>query len=533
MLILQGVTYTHPDRDLLFSDINLIINRQDKIALTGNNGTGKSTLLNILAGNLHPSNGFVKAERKPYYVPQLFGQFNNYSIAQALRVEHKLKALQKILDGHVTDTNLALLDDDWAIEERCREAIAHWKLDHLDLNRKMETLSGGQKTRVFLAGINIHRPQIVLLDEPSNHLDTLSRDILYDYIKTTTNTLIVVSHDRTLLNLLNTVYELSKRGITVYGGNYDFYATQKTIESNALDQELKSREKTLRKAKETEKEALQRQQKLDARGKKKQEKAGLPTISMNTFKNNAEKSTSRMKGVHAEKVDTITKELTQLRTTLSGMDKMKMDFDNSALHKGKILVTAKEVNFAYHDLPLWENLLNFQLTGGERVAINGPNGSGKTTLIKMILGNVQPRSGILDRAAIKTIYIDQDYSLIDNELSVYEQAQQANSGALQEHEIKVRLNRFLFTKNYWDKPCRVLSGGEKMRLMLCSLTINNHAPDMIILDEPTNNLDIQNIEILTTAINDYKGTLLVVSHDAYFLKQINVEHSVTLRSFSG
>jgi len=529
MIMLQGITYTHPNRDLLFTGIDLVINKHDKIALIGNNGAGKSTLLKILSGNLQPSGGLVKTGSKPYYVPQLFGQYNDLSIAAALHVQHKLQALKEILDGHVTEQNMALLDDDWAIEERCKEAFMHWKLDGLDLTQKIGNLSGGQKTRVFLAGIMIHRPEIVLLDEPSNHLDSLSRNILYHYIQSTNNTLVVVSHDRTLLNLLHTVYELSKRGITVYGGNYDFYAAQKMIEKDALDQDLKSKEKALRKAKETERESQERQQKLDARGKKKQEKAGLPTISMNTFKNNAEKSTARLKGVHAEKVDTIAQELDQLRKELPGTEKMKLDLDNSALHKGKILLTAKEINFGYSQGQLWQSGLSFQLKSGERLAIKGGNGSGKTTLIKMILGQLQPRSGTLDRAGVKAIYIDQDYSGINNKLSVYEQAQQANTGALQEHEVKTRLNRFLFTKEYWDKPCSALSGGEKMRLMLCTLTISNQAPDMIILDEPTNNLDIQNIEILTNAINEYKGTLLVVSHDEYFLKQVNVEGEIVVK----
>ncbi|MEN0054166.1 MAG: ABC-F family ATP-binding cassette domain-containing protein [Mucilaginibacter sp.] len=528
MLILQDITYIHPNRDLLFAGIDLIINKQDKTALIGNNGSGKSTLLKILAGSLHPVDGLVKASSVPYYVPQIFGQYNNYTIAEALQIAPKLKALKEILEGDVTEENMTVLDDDWAIEERCREAFAHWKLDEFDLSQKMETLSGGQRTKVFLAGISIHRPEIVLLDEPSNHLDGFSRNILYTYITTTTNTLVVVSHDRTLLNLLDTVCELGKRGITTYGGNYDFYAEQKTIEGDALNQSLNNKEKALRKAKETERESIERQQKLDARGKKKQEKAGLPTISMKTFKNNAEKSTSRMKGVHAEKVGSIAQELSQLRKELPDVDKMKMDFDNSALHNGKILITAKDVNFGYADKPLWKLPLSFQIKSGERLAVKGLNGSGKTTLIKMILGELEPGLGTIDRAGVRAIYIDQDYSLIDNKLSVYEQAQQFNSGALQEHDIKIRLNRFLFTKEYWDKPCSALSGGEKMRLMLCSLTISNQAPDIIVLDEPTNNLDIQNIEILTAAINQYKGTLIVISHDEYFLKQINVELSIVL-----
>lgn len=528
MLFLQGVAYAHPNRDLLLSNINLSINRHEKIALIGNNGSGKSTLLKMLAGQLLPSEGLVKTESEPYYVPQIFGQFNDHSVAKALGVEGKINALRAILDGNVTEENLALLNDDWAIEERCYEAYAHWQLGALDLTQKMETLSGGQKTKVFLAGIMVHQPEIVLLDEPSNHLDAAGRAILSDYIKTTSNTLVVVSHDRTLLNLLQAVYELSKHGITVYGGNYDFYAEQKSIEKEALNHDLKSKEKALRKARETERESLERQQKLDSRGKKLQEKAGLPRISMNTLKNNAEKSTSKMKDVHAGKVDAIAQELSQLRNEAVDVDSMKIGFDDSSLHKGKILVSAEHIQAGYDNKLLWKEPLSMQITSGERIAIKGHNGSGKTTLINLMLEYLEPRSGNIYRAVDQCIYIDQDYSLIHNHLSIYEQAQRYNSGHLQEHEVKIRLNRFLFTKNEWEKRCENLSGGEKMRLILCCLTISNQSPDMIILDEPTNNLDIKNIEILTTAVNEYRGTLLVISHDAYFLSQINIERTIEL-----
>jgi len=528
MLNLQGASYIHANGDLLFSDLNLTINKYEKIALIGHNGTGKSTLLKILAGKLMPTAGSVKTESTPYYVPQLFGQFNEFTVAQALRIEDKLKALNEILKGEVTDENMVMLNDDWTIEERCAEALSYWRLDDLDLNQKMESLSGGQKTSVFLAGIAIHRPDIVLLDEPTNHLDLEGRNRLYDYIRSTRATLVVVSHDRTLLNQIEKVCELNQRGITLYGGNYDFYAAQKKIESEALNNDLKAREKALRKAKEVEKESLERQQKLDARGKKKQEKAGLPTISMNTLKNNAEKSTAKLKSVHAEKLGHISSELSQLRSALPDADKMKIGFNQATLHKGKSIVEAKEINFAFRDQFLWKEPISFQVFSGERYVIRGRNGSGKTTLIKLILGQLQPSMGSLKLAGISSMYIDQDYSLIDNQLTVYEQAQHYNSGALQEHEVKIRLNRFLFGKTDCDKPCSALSGGEKMRLILCSLTISNQSPDLIILDEPTNNLDIQNIEILTSAINEYQGTLLVISHDEYFLNQVQVEHTIHL-----
>lgn len=529
MLTLQGITYIHPNRDMLFNCLDLTINKQDKIALIGNNGIGKSTLLKIMAGELHPSSGVVKADHKLYHVPQIFGQFNDHTVAGALGIDAKLRALNEILEGNMTEQNLTLLDDDWTIEERCREAFAHWGLGDVDLSQQLSALSGGQKTKVFLAGIDIHRPEIVLLDEPSNHLDTASRSILYNYISNTKSTLVVVSHDRTLLSLLGTICELSKRGITVYGGNYDHYVEQKQIESEALDHDIKNKEKALRKAKETEREAMERQNKLDARGKKKQAKAGMPTIMMNMMRNKAEQSTSRMKGVHAEKIGVIAGELSQLRKEIPDIDKMKIDLDHSALHKGKVLITATDVNFAYHDQALWRQDLNFRITSGERLAIKGANGSGKTTLIRMILGELEPTSGSMVSSGFKAVHVDQDYSLIQNELSVYDQAQHFNSGSLQEHDIKIRLNRFLFSKEYWDKPCKALSGGEKMRLMLCCLAIGDQAPDMIILDEPTNNLDLQNVDILTSAINDHQGTIVAVSHDEHFLKQIHTEQAIVLR----
>ncbi len=528
MLMLQGITYTHPDREILFEDINLVINKQDKTALTGNNGTGKSTLLKIMAGILLPSAGLARTEVAPYYVPQVFGQFNNYTVAEALQVADKLLALKEILAGKVTEANMAVLDDDWTLEERCSEALAHWQLDDIDLEQKMHTLSGGQKTKVFLAGIAIHQPKIVLLDEPGNHLDAVSRQLLYDYIQTTRHTLVVVSHDRTLMNLLNTVCELSKKGITVYGGNYDFYVAQKKLEIEALDEHIHDKEKEHRKAKKTERETIERQQKLDARARKKHEKAGVPTIMMNTMKNNAEKSTAKLKDVHAGKMNAIANDLNELRKELPDIDKMKMVFNNSGLHKGKVLVQAENINAGYDGKQLWQERLSFEILSGERIVIKGRNGSGKTTLIKMILGTLQPLSGSLQLADCNAIYIDQDYSLVDNNINVYGQAEQYNTGRLQEYEIKTRLDRFLFTKADWDKQCSSLSGGEKMRLMLCCLTIGNSAPDIIVLDEPTNNLDIQNIEILTAAINEYKGTLIVVSHDACFLEQIHVERAIAL-----
>ncbi|MGV3762667.1 ribosomal protection-like ABC-F family protein [Parapedobacter sp.] len=530
MLIIQDLSYTHPNKDLLFKDISFTANNHEKIALIGNNGIGKSTLLKIVAGELEPTGGQINLASEPYYIPQISGQFNQLTIAQALGVEDKLNALNEILAGNASDENFSILNDDWTIEDRCREALNNWQLGDVDLSRAMETLSGGQKTKVFLAGISIHHPDLILLDEPNNHLDMEGRQLLYGFLQSTKSTLVVVSHDRKLLNLLDIVCELSKHGMKTYGGNYDFYKEQKQIENDALNQEIQSNEKALRKAKEKERETAERQQKLDSRGKGKQEKAGVARIMMNTMRNKAENSTSKLKSVHADKIGGISQKLQALRSSLPGADKMKFGLDNAALHTGKNLFTATGINFAYKAKPLWKDNLDLQITSGERIALKGANGSGKTTLINLILGNLAPQAGTIYRADNQAVYIDQDYSLLDNDRNVYEQAQHFNTSALQEHEIKIRLDHFLFGKDDWGKPCGALSGGERMRLLLCCLTIGNQSPDIIMLDEPTNNLDVQNIEILTAAINSYKGTLVAVSHDDYFLKEININRTVLLHA---
>jgi ATPase subunit of ABC transporter with duplicated ATPase domains len=172
--------------------------------------------------------------------------------------------------------------------------------------------------------------------------------------------------------------------------------------------------------------------------------------------------------------------------------------------------------------------MNFEIRGAERIAVNGHNGAGKTTLIRIIKGDIEPATGKIYRSASNIIYIDQEYLLISNDLTVFQQAEQFNDAGLLEHEINIRLNRFLLGKEFWNNSCSSLSGGEKMRLILCCLTMRDQSADIIILDEPTNNLDLQNLEILTQAINEYKGALIVVSHDEYFLDDIRIQRVIAV-----
>ncbi|MDC2612275.1 MULTISPECIES: ABC-F family ATP-binding cassette domain-containing protein [Bacteroides] len=561
---IQQISYIHPDKEVLFSDLNFAISKGQKLGLVGNNGCGKSTLLQIIAGQLSPSSGVIVRPDELYYIPQHFGQYDSLTIAQALRIERKQQALHAILSGDASNENFVVLDDDWNIEERSIAALDLWGLGQFTLSYPMNLLSGGEKTRVFLAGMDIHHPPVILMDEPTNHLDSSGRQRLYDWVEKCRSTLLVVSHDRTLLNLLPEICELEKHQINYYGGNYEFYKEQKTLMQEALQQRIEEKEKALRIALKVARETAERRDKQNVRGEKNHIKKGVPRIVLNALQGKSEKSTSKLNSTHQEKAEKLTDERNQLRSSLSPTATLKTDFNSSSLHTGKILVTAKEVNFGYHpnsinshiqmnneanladtgnhpspdsnDIQdnsdfkqqLWQTPISFQLKSGDRLRIEGANGSGKTTLLKLITGQFQPQEGNLTRMEFTYVYLNQEYSIIDNRNSILEQAYAFNNRNLPEHEIKTILNRYLFPASEWDKSCRKLSGGEKMRLAFCCLMISNNTPDMFILDEPTNNLDIQSIEIITATIKNYTGTVIVISHDDYFIQEIGIEQRILL-----
>ena len=526
---IKDLSYTHTDKEVLFSNLNLIINSGEKTALTGNNGCGKSTLMRILAGEASPGTGSVHCSGHLYYVPQHFGQYDDRTVAQVLGIDRKLTALHAILNGDTAEEHFARLDNDWNIEERTQAVLHAWHLNGISLLRPLEGLSGGEKTRLFLAGMELKEPDTLLLDEPTNHLDTAGRKRLYDFVHRTSATVLVISHDRTLLNLLPAICELSRNGLACYGGNYDFYKEQKEVHRNALQQQLEEKEKALRLARKTAREMEERKARQNTRGEKASIKKGIPRILLGGLKNHAENSSSKLSNVHAEKTDKIQQEITNLKGSLPQTNKLKTDFNASALHIGKILVTAQNINFHYPDsnTNLWTVPLSFQLRSGNRFCIKGDNGSGKTTLLKLITGELTPTGGTIERADFTYIYLDQEYSLIQNEYTVSEQAEAFNLRHLPEHETKTILNRYLFPQDVWNKPCSKLSGGEKMRLAFCCLMIADNTPDLFILDEPTNNLDIESIEIITATIRNYQGTVLAVSHDRDFLKETGIEQEIS------
>ena len=525
-IIVSDLSYHYTNRQSLFEAIRFSVPPGGKAAVVGNNGTGKSTLLKLLAGELTPASGCVACTAPACYVPQQ-PDLAGLSVAGALGVAEKRAALHAICAGSTDPAHYDALGDDWDIESKCRAALDGWGLHHVGPDSPADALSGGEKTKLLLAGATLCQPEILLLDEPTNHLDEAGRRQLYAFVRDTRATVVVVSHDITLLNLLETIYELSPLGLKRYGGNYDFYRQQKQIERQALEQHLDAAQSALKLARRRAQEVRERQEKRVAQGEKNKDQA--PRILRKGLKDSGERTASRLRDQHAEIIGRDREKIAGLRAMQQRECLLRIDFDDAQLHDGKLLAEFRGVNFAYPGgTPLWEGPLDATIRSGERIRLRGGNGTGKTTLVKLLTGELQPTAGEIRRNGFSYVYLDQEYSRLDTPATVLEAAQACNHNHLEDHELKMRLHRALFPAEAWDKACDTLSGGERMRLSLCCLMIENHVPDLFILDEPTNNLDLQSLGILTDTIRSYRGTVLLISHDSRFAEEVGITRTISL-----
>jgi ATPase subunit of ABC transporter with duplicated ATPase domains len=498
----------------------------EKTGLVGRNGVGKSTLLNLVTGNLLPDSGSIALAGLVVYCPQETTIPDDSLVSDALGVTEKLLALDRILQGSTEEHDFITLHDDWLLREHIEQQLALFGLAHLGLDRPVSSLSGGEKTRLILATAFLAKPDFIILDEPTNNIDVTSRQFLYDAILKWRGGLLVVSHDRQLLNLMQQIVELTSLGLNVYGGNYDYYHEQKAIMEAANHRQLLDAEKSMSRTRSSMQTTFERHAKKKSHGKMLARTGKIDKLTAGSKRGRSERTQSRNSKMHEMLLQTAKDDLQTAKSQIEITQQISADLPGSRVPNYKLVLDIENLNFHYagSQALLLENF-NLKIVGSERVALIGNNGSGKTTLVKLILNSLQPDSGSIQLGVSRVRYLDQDASLLNPELSILDNFMQMNP-EISEVDARLSLAQFLFRNVSALKQIKNLSGGEKIRALLACVLMAKEPPQLLILDEPTNHLDLYSIASIESALKKYSGAMLVISHDQKFLSNIGIQRGV-------
>jgi ATPase subunit of ABC transporter with duplicated ATPase domains len=527
-LTASDLRYDLPDGTGLFRSLNFSFGAA-RTGLIGRNGIGKTTLLEILSGRKQPSSGTVVRAGRVSYLPQTVAPPPLASVAGTIGVSEALESLARIETGRADPAELAIADNFWDIPERLAASFSRLGVSHISVHRPAVTLSGGEFMRVRLAGLLLEEPDFLLLDEPTNHLDLPARQSVHELVASWDKGLVVVTHDRKLLSLVDQIAELDSNGLRLYGGDFTFYLEQRRIEKAAAEQNFASARTRLKKTKQAAQLARERQQKRNSAGHKKAMRTGISAMAAGNMQRAAENSAARLADCHQKKVEAARHDVLAARDSLTVETRITIDLESSRVPAARRMIEACALNYGYPGAKasLWETPLDILVAGPERIHLKGENGSGKSTLIDLICGKKTPTAGSIKVNATRIGLLDQRVDVLDDSLSVLENVRR-NGNPCPEHELRILLGRFLFYHEAALKPAAVLSGGERMRAGLACLLAADQASEILILDEPTNNLDLGSIESVASALCAYRGTLIVVSHDVTFLDDIGIDRALEL-----
>ncbi|MEU6372992.1 ABC-F family ATP-binding cassette domain-containing protein [Streptomyces sp. NPDC046909] len=487
-----------------------------RTGLVGVNGSGKSTLLKLIAGELTPTDGAVRVAGEVGYLPQNVTLDTGLSVDEVLGIAARRAALHAIEAGDASEAHFETLGDDWDVEERALATLGELGLGDIGLDRTIGEVSGGESVLLRLAALLLRRPDVLLLDEPTNNLDLYARRRLYAAVASWPGVMVVVSHDRELLDLVDQIADLRSGEISWYGGNFSAYEESLATEQEAAERMVRVAEADLKKQK---RELTDAQTKLARRkryGQKMFEQKREPKIVMGARRRAAQVSAGKHRIMHEERLAEAKERLDDAVEAVRDDDEIRVDLPYTAVPPGRDVLTLMDLELAYGARVKG----GFDLRGPERVALIGRNGAGKTTLLRTIAGELAPVSGEAT-AHVPLRFLPQRLDVLDGELSVAENVARFAPGATN-NRIRARLARFLFRGARADQPAATLSGGERFRAALAALMLAEPAPQLLMLDEPTNNLDMASVRQLTTALESYEGALIVASHDVPFLESIGV-----------
>ncbi|WP_327698886.1 ABC-F family ATP-binding cassette domain-containing protein [Streptomyces sp. NBC_00459] len=509
-----SLSFAWPDGTPVFDGLDVTVG-PGRTGLVGVNGSGKSTLLKLIAGQLRPADGTVRVAGDVGYLPQTVTLDTALRVEDVLGISAQRAALHAIEAGDVTEEHFETIGDNWDVEERALVTLGELGLGHIDLDRTVGEVSGGEAVLLRLAALLLDRPDVLLLDEPTNNLDLYARRRLYTAVSSWPGVMIVVSHDRELLDLVDQIADLRSGEVTWYGGSFSAYEEALATEQEAAERMLRVAEADLKKQK---RELVDAQVKLARRkkyGQKMFEQKREPKIVMGARKRSAQESAGKHRIMHEERLADAKERLDEAVDAVRDDDEIRVDLPYTAVPPGRTVLTLLDLELAYG-----ASAGSFDLRGPERIALVGRNGAGKTTLLRTIAGELAPVSGET-KTHVPLRFLPQRLDVLDDELTVAQNVARFAPGATN-NRVRARLARFLFRGARADQPAATLSGGERFRAALAALMLAEPAPQLLMLDEPTNNLDMASARQLTTALDSYEGALIVASHDLPFLESIGI-----------
>ena len=546
-IVLSGLSFSFPNGRVVLSRLSASFN-PGRTGLIGANGSGKSTLLRLIAGRLRPTSGSVSVNGEVGYLPQNLTLDLDATVASLLGIESVLEAIRAIEAGSVDPAAFDAVGDDWDVEDRAREWLGRLGLAHVGLDDPVRRLSGGETVLTALSAQFLRRPTALLLDEPTNNLDLDARRRLYAAVASWPGVLLIVSHDRALLSLVDQVADLSGGALRMYGGNLEAYESMLATEQAAALRAVTAAAADVRREKRDLIDTQVKQARRDRMGRAVAASGSIPRIVAGSRKRAAQVSAGKGREVALARIAGAKERLAEATDALRDDSSIRISLPGTAVPAGRTVLTVCGLDgpwAPWHDAgapgpdgtrggPDGDSaddvgrLAELIVRGPERVALTGPNGAGKTTLLRALAGIAVPagpagaaESDLTVRRNAAFGYLPQRLDILDDELTVVENVR-AVAPRASVNEVRAGLARFLFRGARADQVAGTLSGGERFRAVLAALLLADPPPQLLLLDEPTNNLDMASAGQLSEALSCYQGALVVVSHDVPFLRSIGI-----------
>ncbi|WP_432525649.1 ABC-F family ATP-binding cassette domain-containing protein [Serratia sp. BFP-2025] len=521
--VLHQLTYQFADGETLFGPLDLAFDRQ-RCGLVGRNGVGKTQLLRLIAGLDQPGNGHVESHAALAYVAQQPEIGADTTLAQLLGYGEVFAALARLDQGRPLADDIDRLEGRWDLHDRLKNAFAAAGLPAFDPLRSAHSLSGGERMRAALCGALLGEADFLLLDEPTNHLDSAGRAWLYHQLDQWRGGLLIASHDRQLLARMERIVELTPGALRSYGGNYDDYRRQRDAQQQAARADLEHAREERRRTRARQQKEHDMSQRRSAQTLRVVDTLNIASFERVAYKSAAKESLGTLRKQHQDQRDSLDAAVREAYQRVEEEQPVLLALPGSEVSANKQVLVLERLQLPFVSAPP----LDLRIDGPMRVALTGPNGCGKSTLLKTVLGQLTALSGHC-HCPLSTAYLDQTLSQLDPSLSVMEHLGLQDS-PLAEGALRTRLAQLQLGADRIALPLGSLSGGERLKAALACALWRRQPAQLLLLDEPTNHLDLASSLAIETALADFPGAMLVVSHDEDFLQALRPTHRLHLRA---